>query len=170
MNEKNMPLLDPLLTDQSSLAKEYRIRNPEFQTKSVSPKRVDSYYEEGWEYDRKLKKKIRIKKKRPHDERLENLFWCLLYKMGYQEMNKGRHFKIKYEMSGVGQGDQQIDVFGKDDETVVITECKSAKDLKPKNLKKRHSSICRHKRSVGEIYKEALWWWIQTKNPMVIRN
>ena len=46
--------------------------------------------------------------------------WCILAQMGFKEMSKGRQFKINVEDD---LPPRQIDVFAKDDETVIITEC-----------------------------------------------
>ena len=54
------------------------------------------------------------------DERLEDEVWCILAQMGFEEMSKGRQFTIKVED---GLPRRQINVFAKDDETVIIVEC-----------------------------------------------
>jgi DGQHR domain-containing protein len=131
---KTIPNLHPLLTDPPSLTKEYTLRINDYDFIAVSPKNEQAYIDDGWSHDRKLKKRIRLKKSKKPDEILENNFWCLLYKMGYPEMNQGRTFKIKYKRKGVEDGEKQIDIFAKDDETVVIAECKSSEDLKKRNL------------------------------------
>ena len=135
-SKENLPDLHPLITDPFDLASEYRSRFKEFETIAVKPKNQESYEEDGWIYDKKLKRTVRLKKPKPHDECLENKFWCLLYKMGYPEMNQGRKFKIRYKRRGEKDGLQQIDVFAKDDESVVVAECKSSEEWKRRNLKK----------------------------------
>ena len=54
---------------------------------------------------------------KPADEQLEDEVWCILAQMGFKEMSKGRQFTIKVED---GLPPRQIDVFAKDDETVII--------------------------------------------------
>lgn len=132
--KKNLPKLTPLLTEPGALAKEYKSRIDDFERIRVHPKNEQTYIEEGWSHDRKLKKLVRLKKVKKSDEILENRFWCLLYKMGYSEINQGRNFKIRYKRKGVEDGEKQIDIFAKDDETVVIAECKSSEDLKKRSL------------------------------------
>lgn len=58
------------------------------------------------------------------DEVLENRFWGILYRFGYPELNVGRNFKITVG-GGPEATEKQIDVFARDDETVVIAECKA---------------------------------------------
>lgn len=129
--------LAPLLTEASSLASENRRRKKLYELKSVSPKVVDDYLAEKWEVDKKLKRLVRMKRFKGHDEHLEDRLWCLLYKLGYEELNQGRQFKVLIKRRGAEELEKQIDVFAKDAETVVVAECKSsAKLTKRKSLQK----------------------------------
>ena len=74
----------------------------------------------GWQTVRKNLKSTRMAKAKPSDEQLEDEVWCTLAQMGFREMSKGRQFTIA--VSG-GLPRRQIDVFAKDDETIVIVEC-----------------------------------------------
>ena len=50
-----------------------------------------------------------------------------MYHLGYDDLNVGRIFKI--QITDANNGDEvskQVDVFAKDDDTVVIAECKSS--------------------------------------------
>jgi DNA sulfur modification protein DndB len=57
---------------------------------------------------------------KPPDEQLEDEVWCILAQMVFSEMSKGRRFQRAVED---GLPARQVDVFAKDDETVVIVEC-----------------------------------------------
>jgi DGQHR domain-containing protein len=148
------PILNPILSDPTSLASEYRKRRNDYETKAVSRKRVEEYLEKGWIHDRKLKTKVRLKKLKGFDERLENRAWCLFYKMGYPEMNKGRNFKIKFKRKNLPDGEKQIDVFAKDDETVIIAECKASKELRQRQLQKDIESFANSKRYIANSIKK----------------
>ena len=75
---------------------------------------------EGWRTVRKNAKSTRMAKAKPADEQLEDEVWSILAQMGFKEMSKGRQFTIAVED---GLPPRQIDVFAKDDETVIIVEC-----------------------------------------------
>ena len=75
---------------------------------------------EGWRTVRRNAKSTRMAKEKPVDEQLEDEVWCILAQMGFQEMRKGRQFTIAVKD---GLPPRQIDVFAKDDETVIIVEC-----------------------------------------------
>lgn len=164
--------LYPLLTNFSDLAKEYRLRRKEYETIAVHPLHEATYIEEGWIHDKKLKTKVRLKRRIKQDEHLENKFWCLLYKMGYLEMNQGRNFRIRYKRKGVEDGEKQIDVFAKDNESIIIAECKSSEELKTRGLQKDIEAFVGIKgdlaksinRYYGIRYKPKILWLFVTEN------
>ena len=75
---------------------------------------------DGWRTVRKNAKSTRMAKAKPADEQLEDEVWSILAQMGFKEMSKGLQFTIG---GGDGLPPRQIDVFAKDDETVIIVEC-----------------------------------------------
>ena len=75
---------------------------------------------DGWRTVRKNAKSTRMAKAKPVAEQLEDEAWSILAQMGFKEMSKGRQFTIAVED---GLPPRQIDVFAKDDETVIIVEC-----------------------------------------------
>ena len=70
-------------------------------------------------------------KAKPVDEQLEDEVWSILAQMGFKEMSKGRQFHIAVEDN---LEPRQIDVFAKDDETVVIVECTQKQTPGKKNM------------------------------------
>ena len=76
--------------------------------------------DDGWRTVRKNAKSTRMAKAKPVDAQLEDEVWSILAQMGFKEMSKGRQFMIAVEDS---LPSRQIDVFAKDDETVIIVEC-----------------------------------------------
>lgn len=171
-------LLHPLLIapsdpdDISPLKSEFNKRNKTHNFKSVSRKNLDKYYNKGWEWDRKLKKTIRIKQEKDIDEQLENEVWCFFYKMGYPEMNEGRHFKVRYDRRGKIIDEKQIDVYAKDDETVVFVECKASEELKLRHLAEDIDAFANKKsyfaktidKYYGPDFKPKILWLFVTKN------
>ena len=75
---------------------------------------------DGWRIVRRNAKSTRMAKPKRADEQLEDEVWSVLAQMGFKEMSKGRQFTIAV---GDGLPSRQIDVFAKDDETVIIVEC-----------------------------------------------
>jgi len=128
--------LGPLLTDPSRIRRIAVGRRKVFDERSVSPDALAEYESQGWQVDRQLKRLTRVKKEKALDERLENRFWMLLVKMGYPEVSDGRNFTVCIERRGAEPLQKQIDVFAKDDETVIIAECKASAKLTRRSLQK----------------------------------
>ncbi len=171
-NSNDKQLLDPLLSEPATLAAEYRKRKRDYVYKSVNPKNVQEYYEKGWEHDKNLKTKIRIKYLKGFDERFENKVWRLFYEMGYSEMNEGRQFKVSFKRSGKIHDQKQIDVFAKDDETVLFVECKASEISKHRVLQNDIEAFANKKgyfansvkKYYGNDYKPKILWFFITEN------
>ena len=89
-------------------------------SKKLIAEKVKLEEADGWRTVRKNAKSTRMAKAKPADEQLEDEVWSILAQMGFKEMSKGRQFTIAVED---GLPPRQIDVFAKDDETVIIVEC-----------------------------------------------
>jgi len=164
--------MGPILTDEKDRKREFVGRKKDYIYKSISPKNVDEFLEDGWSEDRKLKKRLRLKKIKPFHERLENRFWCLLHKLGYTELNKGRQFTISLQRNGGEVSTKQIDVFAKDSETVVIAECKASEVIKKRSLQKdieefaniRNPIAKALRKHYGASFKPKILWLFVTEN------
>ena len=136
MIHDDIDYLGPLLTDPSRIKREAVRRRKPFDEKSVSPEDIPEHEAKGWHVDRKLKRKTKVKREKEIDERLENRFWMLLFKLGYPVLSDGRSFTILIDRKGAEPLRKQVDVFGKDDETVVVAECKASAKLTRRTLQK----------------------------------
>lgn len=87
--------------------------------------------DDGWRQVRKNAKSIRMARPKPVDEGFEDDVWCILAQMGFKEMSEGRQFLISVEDN---LQPRQIDVFAKDDESVVIVECTQKQTPGKKNM------------------------------------
>lgn len=131
-------ILKGLLTVPKDIQSRRIKRNKTFIETSVSGKTIELARkkaelekEEGWEVLRENISSIKLKKAKPHDELLEDRVWCFLAEMGFKEMSEDRNFSIP-EHDDLPP--RQIDVFAKDDETVVIVECTGSEQRKEKSL------------------------------------
>lgn len=129
-------VLGELAIQKPDRISEYKRRKPRFLQKKVEPSDISAFVEEGWIERRKVAGgKILVEKSKTHDEILENRFWSILYQLGFEELNKGRHFKINV----VSEGHivhKQVDVFAKLGNTVVVAECKSSARRGQRSLQK----------------------------------
>ena len=90
---------------------------------SVPLDQKEQKIKEGWVVSREYKTVVKLEKKKKHDDIFEDYFWSLLADMGFKYLSADRN-KFKLEISENNY--KQIDVFGIDDDVVVIAECKSA--------------------------------------------
>jgi hypothetical protein len=135
-NTDTVCYLGPLLTDPGRIRREAVHKRKVFDEKSVSAEAIPEHEANGWQIDRKLTRVTKVKREKEIDERLENRFWMLLFKLGYPEINEGRDFTILIERRGADPLRKQIDVFAKDDETVIVAECKASEKLTRRSLQK----------------------------------
>ena len=162
----------PLLTDPSKISREAVRRRKQADEKSISPDQIPEYEAAGWQVDRRSKKSIRVKRAKPLDERLENRFWMLLARLGYPEINSGRKFTILIARKGAEPLRKQIDVFAKDDETVVVAECKASTNFAKRSLQKDIEEFANLKKHIataikahyGEDKKLKIIWLFVTEN------
>src|ERR1035438_4582556 len=128
MNQESETLefFGPLLADPSKIKREAVYRRKQFDEKSIVAEEIPAFEADGWQVDRRLKRSIRVKRPKAIDERLENRFWMLLARLGYPEINSGRKFTMLIDRKGAEPLRKQVDVFAKDDETVIVAECKAS--------------------------------------------
>jgi DNA sulfur modification protein DndB len=164
--------LTPLLSDPGQLKREAVRRRKQFEERSVAASELPEHETAGWVVDRELKKKTRVKREKELDERLENRFWSILFRMGYPEMNGGRSFTVLIQRKGAEPLRKQIDVFAKDDETVVVAECKASEKVAKRSLQKDIEEFANLKGPIaaavhahyGRDFKPKIIWLFVTEN------
>lgn len=122
---------------------------------------------EGWVTARENAKSVRMRIPKSIDEVLENRFWNVLYNLGYKDLNVGRTFKIHIPESGLHK---QIDVFAKDDETVIVAECKASEILTKRSLQKDIGEFASLQKAIatsvkkhyGSSFKPKILWFFVT--------
>ena len=118
------------LISEKDISKELRVRKKAFINQTIPNKNIAEYddlIEDGWELEKEFKTSKRLKKNKSHDVLFEDKVWSLFASLGFRLLNKNRDLELPYIKSNSKQT-QQIDVFAKDDETIIIVECKSTKE------------------------------------------
>lgn len=163
--------LAPLIAE-ADLPGETRLRRDEFEYTSVHPSKEDEFIAKGWELHVHGQNRVRLKRRKPHNALLEDKVWLLLRRLGYPVLS-GRNFEITYKRAdGNSVGTKQIDVFGKDDETCLIIECKSCEQRRKRSLQKDlHETEALKKpladavrKHFGKSYKPKIIWLYVTSN------
>jgi len=127
--------LSPLLVDEVALRAEFKRRRSPTILKDFHPADVGEMAAEGWSTFKVKKKAVTMSRPKAHDVLLEDRAWCLFKGMGYGTLNGGR-FNIEFLYNAGGVGRKQIDVYAADEETVIISECKSKESRGRKSLDK----------------------------------
>ena len=128
MTETEKPFHENL-DDVSTLRGEIRKRKDKFIHNTVRKTRRKEYEDGGWEVAKENVNTYRMKKPKTHDVQFEDRVWALFARLGFEQMNKDRNFRIQYSKEKEIPG-KQIDVFAADSETVILVECKSAETRK----------------------------------------
>lgn len=162
--------LQPLL-EGAQLRSIFRRRKDPFEYQKTSKQEEKQYLSEGWVLHKSGQASSWVKKRKYADALLEDRIWCLLYKMGYSVMS-GSKFRIAYRNSDGATGAKRIDVLAKDDETVVVVECRARETRGRKslqreldeidNLKKRLSQAIRAQ--FGKGFNPKIIWILATSN------
>lgn len=135
MNETTKIELLGKLISEKEISKQVKQRNKGFILETIKSKDLEQYTNDGWEVYRETKSSIVVKKMKSNDVEFEDRVWSLFAQLGYKFMNKDRNFHLPYDKYNP-ENTQQIDVFAKDDETLLLIECKSAKENKRGDFKK----------------------------------
>lgn len=161
----------PLLTIKTERLASYTKRKDQYLYESIPPSDTEKYEAAGWILHKESKTRVRMKRFKQHNQSLLDQVWCLFYRMGYPELN-GENFKIRYTQADGSIGEKKFDVFAKDDETVVIIECKSketrgrkslSKDLQDTALLQKPISVAT-KKYYGSNFKPKIIWAYVTNN------
>jgi DNA sulfur modification protein DndB len=164
-------MLGELVAEVGARRAEYGRRSKIYDEESFEKPLRETREAEGWVVQRENKSSFRMRRGKRFDEILENRFWNVLYRFGYGELNAGRQFRIV-----VGKGseatEKQIDVFAKDDETVVIAECKACETPTKRSLLKDLNELAGLKKPIadavrkhyGEGFKPKFIWCFVTDN------
>lgn len=121
-------------TDLVAAKREYTDRSRPYEHASVPLADVQPLLDDGWHEHRRFKTCAHLRRNRSHDELLENRVWCLLYNLGYREISRGRSFEVLIRRHGADDLSKQIDALARDEETVLVVECKSRETLGRRSL------------------------------------
>jgi len=131
---------DIISIDDNRISVLRKTKNDEYEKYSIKKKILSEYQNNGYTVYKELKTRYKVRKKKNIDIFFEDNIWVLLSQMGFDELNYDRNFKISISNSEL-VNPKQIDVFVKDENTVIIVECKSAINKKSLSLRKDINEI-----------------------------
>jgi DNA sulfur modification protein DndB len=136
IEDQKINLLSRLVSGKD-VNRDLAVRRQDYLYESISirkPYLIQEMTEDGWEQVREYKTSVKLRKLKSRDIQCEDKVWTLLALMGFKVMNKDRNFHLPFNLKE--NLTQQIDVFAKDDETVLIIECKTSEKNKLGDFKK----------------------------------
>jgi DNA sulfur modification protein DndB len=131
---KKIELLGKLI-GENDISKQLKARNRSFELESIKKQHLENYLSDGWQIEKEFKTSYSLRKNKSNDIEFEDKVWSLFAMLGYKFMNRDRHLYIPYDKIKL-EHSQQIDVFAKDDETIILVECKAANENKRGDFKK----------------------------------
>lgn len=155
MRDESQPNDDmfPLAKTDSERKSEFSKRKKYYKEESFPLGSDEQKEKEGWTLVRENKSSLRMRLPKTADEILENRFWNVLYRFGYKELNVGRNFQINVSNKN-NKLHKQIDVFAKDDETVIVAECKSSDTIKQRYLQKDINDFSHLQKSIANTIRK----------------
>ncbi|MFV9644987.1 MAG: DGQHR domain-containing protein [Desulfobacterales bacterium] len=159
-----------------SVTGEIRRRRDKFIYETIKKTRLKEYEDDGWEVARENVNTYRMKKPKTHDVLFEDRVWALFARLGFEQMNKDRNFRIKYAKDR-GIPGKQIDVFAADSEVVILVECKSAETKKRTSFSMEIAEIGSIKEPISNTIKNHFYpkkpkiaWIFATNNYIVSKS
>lgn len=170
MTEQPKAILHPLVTTEGEKHAEFRRRRDDRIFTKVPAGGEPPLLEEGWQPFKRLKKFVRLAKDKSVDRKFEDKVWQLFYRMGYDDINKGQSFTITYKASDKSNREKQVDIFAKDEETVIVGECKACEVYKNRSLSLQISEFISLRkpladairRHYGKDFKPKILWFFFT--------
>jgi len=131
--EEQIEIFRSNLIKNHGITTDLKTRNRTYDQLTINKLLLPQYKSSGWSTVKENKNTFVIRTPKPHDKAFEDRVWTCLAKMGFEEMNGTSSLKLVYLTSANVPG-RKLDVYAADKETVIIVECKSAEELKKKNL------------------------------------
>ncbi|MCK5015486.1 MAG: DGQHR domain-containing protein [Candidatus Peribacteraceae bacterium] len=163
------------LVSNDDLDSVYKKRNVKYVYKKILKTELDKEVKNGWEKTGfKGKTHNRVRRFKDIGPGFEDEVWCMFKRMTFEEMNKDANFTIPRMKSP--SLSKQIDVFAKDEQCIILVECKAAKiphtkrqldkDIDQMATIKHETelSIYSHYKSKGITKKLKIIWILALKN------
>ena len=162
---------ESLIIDEAEMRREYTRRADVYQLNKVAHSDVPAFVDKGWEQVKQLKREARLRRKKKFSDQLEDDVWCLFKRAGYSQMN-AKSLRVPFEREDGSIDRKQVDVYARDEETVLIIECKSREVRGRRSLQKDLAETKSFKSQMGaairayygDDFKPKIVWLYATRN------
>jgi DNA sulfur modification protein DndB len=162
---------DALAVEEADMRREFTRRADDYEHVKVAHSDADARLAKGWEQEKKLKFQSRLRRKKKFSAQLEDDVWCLFRRAGYFQMNKNL-LRVPFEREDGSIDRKQVDVYARDEETVLVIECKAKEQRGRRSLQKDLAETKSFKTQMtaairafhGESFKPKIVWIYATRN------
>ncbi len=113
-----------------SLSALSRIKARILEIKAVPTADQQAYYDQGWEFHKRLKNSVQVKRNKLHSTLLEDRVWNLFYKMEFSRISAEGGGQLIINPKDGNSPKSQIDIVALDREVAIAIECKSSVEYK----------------------------------------
>ena len=162
---------EAIAVEEAEMRREFTRRADLFEFVKVAQSDVPALVTKGWEVQKKLKSQSRLKRRKKFSDQLEDDVWCLFRRAGYGQMNK-QLLRVPFEREDGSIDRKQVDVYARDEETVLIIECKAREQRGRRSLQKDLAETKSFKTQMsaairafhGDAFKPKIVWIYATRN------
>jgi DNA sulfur modification protein DndB len=108
---------------EKSIGAETRKRLSPYRFETVPLSHQTDYEADGWVLNRKLRRSVVMRRRKPHDALFEDRVWAAMAKLNFLMLNKTRPFRLT-DKPGINER-LPINVFAADDEVALVIQCRS---------------------------------------------
>jgi DNA sulfur modification protein DndB len=131
--EEQVEIFKSNLIHDKEIKRILRIKNRSYDQLTIRKPLFEEYKNEGWSLNKENRETVIIRKQKSHDKEFEDRVWSMLARMDFDYLNGDTPLRLIYSHEKNIPG-RKLDVFASDKETALIIECKSAKELRRRDL------------------------------------
>lgn len=160
-------VLEEKLIGKDGIRRHVSIRRNEFVFNSVSAKQKDDLLTQGWEIDRELSNKFKLRKRKNENQLFKDFVWITFANLGFDFLNREESFSLQLA-DGL---DQNLDVIAADKETILLVQCITSEAPAHADLKKfvadlalKKERIIKSARKLFSVSKPKVKFILATRN------
>ncbi len=102
-----------------------RAKAREHETKTVNPSLAEEFLGQGWVFDKKNRRSIRLRRRKGAEASLRDRVWTLLYRMGFEYLSSGSGASL-FDPKKIDSSHIRINVVGINEDIALAIQCQPA--------------------------------------------
>jgi DNA sulfur modification protein DndB len=120
------------------IAREVGRRLSRYQLQTVARPMIETYEQDGWAVDKRLRRSVKMRKPKPHDRAFRDRVWSTFARLDFELMNRGDGVDLAV---GAGGERHHVSVLAGDDEVILVVMCLSSETLRTTHLRHEIQSV-----------------------------